>query len=136
MDLDDAGSRARSLIRDRDSKFTTAFDAASPTPASERHHPASRCPEMNSLMERWIQTCRRELLDRTLIWNQSHLLHALSEFEHLLQRASSPPTLKQAAPLRPVPTDHGPSSGTSRSADETDSADPSTSTDMPLDQAG
>jgi hypothetical protein len=40
-----------------------------------------RIPRMNSLMERWIQTCRRELLDRTLIWNQSHLLHALRQFE-------------------------------------------------------
>jgi hypothetical protein len=36
---------------------------------------------MNSIMERWVQTCRRELLDRTLIWNQQHLLHALHEFE-------------------------------------------------------
>jgi hypothetical protein len=32
-------------------------------------------------MERWIQTCRRELLDRTLIWNQSHLLYALREYQ-------------------------------------------------------
>jgi len=38
---------------------------------------------MNSIMERWVQTCRHELLDRTLIWNQRHLLHALREFEHL-----------------------------------------------------
>ena len=36
---------------------------------------------MNSIMERWVQTCRRELLDRTLIWNQRHLLHALRQFE-------------------------------------------------------
>jgi putative transposase len=36
---------------------------------------------MNALMERWVQTCRRELLDRTLIWNQRHLLCALREFE-------------------------------------------------------
>jgi putative transposase len=36
---------------------------------------------MNSIMERWVQTCRRELLDRALIWNQRHLLHALREFE-------------------------------------------------------
>ena len=35
----------------------------------------------NSIMERWVQTCRRELLNRTLIWNQRHLLHALREFE-------------------------------------------------------
>jgi len=37
---------------------------------------------MNSIMERWVQTCRHELLDRTLMWNQRHLLHALREFEH------------------------------------------------------
>jgi putative transposase len=28
-----------------------------------------------------VQTCRRELLDRTLIWNRSRLLHARREFE-------------------------------------------------------
>ena len=28
-----------------------------------------------------MQTCRRESLDRTLIWSQAHLLHALPEFE-------------------------------------------------------
>jgi hypothetical protein len=32
-------------------------------------------------MERWVQTCRRELLDRTLIWNRPHLLPTLREFE-------------------------------------------------------
>nr|WP_236648111.1 transposase [Micromonospora sp. 4G51] len=32
-------------------------------------------------MERWVQTGRRELLDRSLIWNQRHLLHALRDFE-------------------------------------------------------
>ena len=37
-------------------------------------------PRMNALMERWVQTCRRELPDRTLIWNQRHLLHTLREF--------------------------------------------------------
>ncbi|MBB4786943.1 hypothetical protein [Streptomyces rapamycinicus] len=29
-----------------------------------------RIPRMNSLIKPWIQTCRTELLDRTLIWNQ------------------------------------------------------------------
>jgi len=32
-------------------------------------------------MEPWVRTCRRELLDRTLICNQRHLLHALQEDE-------------------------------------------------------
>jgi transposase InsO family protein len=38
-------------------------------------------PRMNAIMERWVRTCRRELLDRTLIHNQRHLLQALREFE-------------------------------------------------------
>jgi putative transposase len=41
-----------------------------------------RMPEMNAIMERWVLTCRLELLDRTLIWNQRHLLHALREFDN------------------------------------------------------
>jgi hypothetical protein len=36
---------------------------------------------MNSIMERWIGSCRRELLDRTLIWNQRHLMTVLREYE-------------------------------------------------------
>jgi len=35
---------------------------------------------MNSIMERWIQACHQEPLDRTPIWNQTHL-HALREYE-------------------------------------------------------
>jgi putative transposase len=39
-------------------------------------------PRMNLVMERWVQTCRRELLDRALIWNQRHLPYSLRELEH------------------------------------------------------
>ena len=81
MDLEDAGSRAQFLIRDRDSKFTTAFDALMTDAGMKVVTTGIRIPRMNSLMERWIQTCRTELLDRTLIWNQSHLLHTLREYE-------------------------------------------------------
>ncbi|MGW1091289.1 integrase, partial [Streptomyces sp. NPDC002596] len=72
MDLEDVGSQARFLIRDRDSKFTQAFDAL---PADARLTVVTtgiQIPRMNSIVERWTQTCRRELLDRTLIWNQRH----------------------------------------------------------------
>ena len=43
-----------------------------------------RMPRMNAVMKRWVRTCRHELLDRALIWNRRHLLHALHalrEFE-------------------------------------------------------
>lgn len=38
-----------------------------------------RMPRMNSLMERWVKSLHAELLDRTLIWNQPRLRHALRE---------------------------------------------------------
>jgi hypothetical protein len=103
MDLEDAGSRARFLNRDRDSKFTAAFDALPADAGLKVVTTGIRILRMNCLMECWIQTCRRELLDRTLIWDQSHLLHALREFEAFYNRHRPHRTLKQAAPLRALP---------------------------------
>jgi hypothetical protein len=34
-------------------------------------------------MEGWVRTCDHEVLDRTLIFNQQHLLYALREYERL-----------------------------------------------------
>ena len=58
---------------------------------------------MNSIMEQWVRACRRELLDRTLIWNRRRLLHALREFRRLLQRASHRQGIANARLLRPLP---------------------------------
>ncbi|WP_200824206.1 integrase core domain-containing protein [Nonomuraea solani] len=74
-----------------------------------------RIPRMNSIMERWIQTCRRELLDRTLIWNQHHLLHALREFETFYNEHRPHRALRQAAPLRPLPIPNTPQPRSQRS---------------------
>lgn len=77
MDLEDAGNRVRFMIRDRDSKFTAAFDAVLADAGLEIVRSGVRVPRMNSIMpDTW------------------------------------------------------------RSADETGSAKPFTSTNMPLDQAG
>jgi hypothetical protein len=54
-------------------------------------------------MERWVQTCRRELLDRTLIWNQRHLLHALREFETFYNEHRSHRGIANARPCVPLP---------------------------------
>nr|WP_238545236.1 MULTISPECIES: hypothetical protein [Streptomyces] len=72
MDLEDAGCLARFLIRDRDGKFPALFDAVFTDAGIYFVLSDVRIPRMNSAMERWVQTCRRELLDRTLIWNQRH----------------------------------------------------------------
>ena len=68
MDLEDASARAKFLIHDPDSQFTDAgpevVETGSGLPDELDH-------------ERWMQTLPAELLDRTLIWNQRHLLHVL-----------------------------------------------------------
>jgi putative transposase len=81
MDLEDVNCRARWLIRDRDGKYPGLFDAVLADAGIEVVLTGVRMPRMNAIMERWVQTCRRELLDRTLIWNQRHLLHAPRAFE-------------------------------------------------------
>ena len=60
-------------------------------------------PRMNAVMERWVLTCRRELLDRTLIWNQRYLLHALREFEQFYNSHRPHQGIANARPLRALP---------------------------------
>lgn len=62
-----------------------------------------RMPRMNSIMKRWIQACRHELLDRTLIWNQVHLLHALGDRERHHNRHRPHRGVANAGPLYPLP---------------------------------
>lgn len=61
-----------------------------------------RMPRMNAVMERRVRTCHSELLDRTSIWNQAHLLHALREFENHYNEHRPHRTPRQAAPPRPL----------------------------------
>ncbi len=75
MDLQDAGCLARFLIRNRDGKFSSLLDAVLANVGIAVVLTGVRMPRMNTIMERWVQTCRCELLDRTLIWNERHLLY-------------------------------------------------------------
>jgi len=94
MDLEDAGCRARYMIRDRDGKFPDLFDAVLADAGITVVLSGIQMPRMNAITERWVQTCRRELLDRTLIWNQRHLLHALRELSPALARRNVSPCLR------------------------------------------
>jgi hypothetical protein len=58
---------------------------------------------MNAIMERWIGACRRELLDRTLIWNLPHLGRILREYETRHNTHRPHMALAGAAPNKPLP---------------------------------
>jgi putative transposase len=103
LDLQDAGATVKYLIRDRDSSYTAAFDAVFHSEGIAIVKTGIRVPRMNAIMERWVRSCRAELLDRTLIVNQTHLLHALREYEAFYNEHRPHRALRAAAPLRPLP---------------------------------
>jgi putative transposase len=103
MDLEDAGTRVKFVLHDRDASFTAGFDAVFQAAGVRVIRSAPQAPRMNSIMERWIGSCRRELLDRTLIWNQRHLMTVLREYEDFYSTHRPHRALQQAAPLCPLP---------------------------------
>jgi putative transposase len=103
MDLEDAGSRARFLTRDRDGKYPGLPGTVLKDAGTEVVLSGVQMPRMNAVMERWVLTCRRELPGRTLIWNQRHLLHALREFEQSCNEHRPHQGIANARPLRGLP---------------------------------
>ncbi len=103
MDLEDAEMSVKFVLHDRDASFTAAFDAVFQAAGARVIRSAIQAPRMNSIMERWVGSCRREMLDRTLIWNQRHLMTVLREYEDFYNTHRPHRTLNQAAPLRPLP---------------------------------
>jgi putative transposase len=80
MDLEEQGRHFRYLIRDRDAKFTAAFDAVFDAAGIEVVRIAPRSPRANAYAERWVRTVRAECLDWTLVWNQCQLHRVLTEY--------------------------------------------------------
>jgi len=103
MDLGEQAHRVKFMIRDRGSNYTAVFDAVLADAGIRTVLCNVQTPRMNAIAERWIGGCRRELLDRTLVWNQAHLRRILREYEthHNQHRPHRP--VDSAAPLNPLP---------------------------------
>lgn len=68
------------LIRDRDAKFTAAFDAVFASIGSEIVPTAPQAPRMNAYAERWIASVRRECTERILVTGEHHLRTVLNAY--------------------------------------------------------
>ncbi|WP_028569019.1 integrase core domain-containing protein [Salinispora tropica] len=104
MDLEDAGCQVKYMIRDRDGTYPALFDTILADTGIDVVLTGVRIPRMNAIMERWVRTCRCELLDRTLILHQRHLRHALREYENFYNEHRAHQGIANARPLAPLPT--------------------------------
>jgi putative transposase len=75
------------LIRDRDAKFTRAFDDVWRSTGTAIIRIPVQAPNANAVAERWVGTVRRECLDQLLIVGRHQLVHVLRRYvEHYNQR--------------------------------------------------
>jgi putative transposase len=71
---------AQFLIFDHDAKFGAEVSAAIRSMQIKPLQTAIRCPWQNGVAERWVGSCRRELLDHVIAINESHLRRLLASY--------------------------------------------------------
>ena len=74
------GEGPQFIIRDRDDKYGAEFDRVAKGAGVRVIRTAVRAPLMNSVVERFIRSSRRECLDHGIILGERHLCSVLSEF--------------------------------------------------------
>jgi putative transposase len=99
MDFGERAGRFKFLLRDRDSKFTAAFDEVFAGNGTRVIKIPVRAPQANSFAERFMGTLRRECLDHMLILGDQHLRRVLAEYAQHYNSHRPHQALHQRPPL-------------------------------------
>jgi putative transposase len=108
MNLGDQADDVKFLIRDRDAKFTAAFDDVFLAAGVRIIKTPVRAPRANAIAERWVGSARRECLNWILIAGERHLRLVLSEYADHYNLHRPHRALQQGPPAgRPQPPNPG-----------------------------
>ena len=101
MDLSAQAGGFKFVIRDRDCKFTTAFDGVFAGNGMRVIKTPVRSPRAPSYAERFVGTLRRKCLDHILILGEGHLRTVLTEFARHYNGYRPYQSLQQEPPRQP-----------------------------------
>ena len=110
MTLAEQGQSHRIVIRDRDSKFTAAFDEVFRSEGLRLIKAPIAAPQAKAHAERWVGSVRRECLDRILIVSRRQLETVLREYVTYYNTHRPHRSLEQQPPLpkpTPIPAQDG-----------------------------
>ena len=100
MNLGERAGHFKFLVRDRDSKFTAAFDEVLAGNGVRIIKTPVRSPRANSFAERYVGTLRRECLDHLLVYGEQHLRQVLAAYARHYNEHRPHQSREQRPPLR------------------------------------
>jgi len=98
------GSAPRFLIFDRDGKYGLEVPAAVRSLNMRPVRTSFESPWQNGVAERWVESCRRDLLDHIIAVNERHLKRLLSEYVRYYHEDRTHLGLRKETPENRIPS--------------------------------
>jgi putative transposase len=94
------------LLLDHDSKFGSDVVSTAREIGTQPVRTAFRSPWQNGVAERWVGSCRRDLLDHVIIMNERHLKRLMAEYVRYYHEDRTHLGLRKDTPAGPLSANH------------------------------